>query len=194
MKYHISFTVFLFSLLTLFVIVSPAQPVGSKQAGKAQLVGFSYENRKTATVNRAPVENVSNAPNLQLEQKIMELINAQRAANGLETLRWSDEVALIARRHSENMAKYSFFDHYDKEGLRVDGRADNIGLSEWRSIGENIAYNRGYQNPLEFACESWMKSPSHRDNILKSKWKETGIGIAIAPDGTYYFTQVFLLR
>lgn len=76
----------------------------------------------------------------------------------------------------------------------INNRADSVGLSKWRSIGENIAYNRGYANPLEFAVEGWMKSPAHRDNILNNRWQESGIGIAILADGTYFFTQVFLLR
>ncbi|MGI8494448.1 MAG: CAP domain-containing protein [Pyrinomonadaceae bacterium] len=39
-----------------------------------------------------------------------------------------------------------------------------------------------------------MLSPSHKENILDKRWKETGIGIAIASDGTYFFTQVFILK
>ena len=130
----------------------------------------------------------------ELEQKALDLLNAKRAANNLQPLRWSDELARVARAHSENMAKYKFFSHIGQDGLTVDARADSIGLSKWRAIGENIAYNRGFENPVEFACESWLKSPAHRDNLLSGRWKETGIGVAVAADGTYYFTQVFLTR
>ncbi len=76
----------------------------------------------------------------------------------------------------------------------VDDRADRSGLGLWQAIGENIAFNRGYANPVEFAIERWMMSPKHRDNILNKEWSETAVGIAIAADGSYYFTQVFLLR
>ena len=77
----------------------------------------------------------------------------------------------------------------------VDDRADSAGIKNWKRIGENIAYNRGYDNPVEFAVLRWMQSQSHRENLLSEKWKESGIGIAIAADGkTYYFTQVFMLR
>jgi uncharacterized protein YkwD len=47
---------------------------------------------------------------------------------------------------------------------------------------------------VEFAVERWMKSPKHRENLLSSRWKESGIGIAVTGNGTYYFTEVFLLR
>jgi uncharacterized protein YkwD len=76
----------------------------------------------------------------------------------------------------------------------VNDRADSFGISKWRAVGENIAYNRGYANPIEFAVDRWMHSPGHRENILNARWKESGIGIAITQDGAYYFTQVFLQR
>jgi uncharacterized protein YkwD len=158
---------------------------------KAQAV--AYIGGETPSRPRAGSESPK-AANFESERKILEIINQQRAANNLPPLRWSDEVAKVARLHSENMARYKFFSHIGQDGLAVDERADAVGLGKWRAIGENIAYNRGFENPVAFTCESWMKSPSHRENLLNSRWKETGIGVAIAPDGTYYYTQVFLSR
>ncbi len=128
------------------------------------------------------------------ERQIFDLINKKRADTGLPALIWNDDVARIARMHSENMANYKFFSHAGLDGKMVNNRADESGVSKWRAIGENIAYNRGFSNPLEFAVEGWMKSPAHRENILNERWKESGIGIAVAADGTFYFTEVFILR
>jgi len=129
-----------------------------------------------------------------LERKAFAQINQQRAAAGLQPLIWSDDATKIARIHSENMANFKFFSHAGLDGSMVNDRADDFGVNKWRAIGENIAYNRGYANPVEFAVERWMKSVSHRENILNDRWKESGIGLAITPEGAYYFTQVFLLR
>lgn len=129
-----------------------------------------------------------------LERKAFDLINQQRAKINLELLTWSDEVANIARVHSKDMATFNFFSHSSLDGLLVNDRADIFGVKQWRAIGENIAYNRGYDNPVEFAVERWMQSASHRENLLNSRWKESGIGIAVTDNGTYYFTEVFLLR
>ncbi len=129
-----------------------------------------------------------------LERRAFELINQQRTATGLEALAWSDDAARIARLHSENMANYNFFSHTGIDGLMVNDRADSFGIRKWRAIGENIAYNQGFENPVEFAVERWMQSPKHRDNLLNSRWKESGIGIAVTDKGTYYFTEVFLVR
>ena len=128
-----------------------------------------------------------------LEKNALELINEQRAKQGLPALAWNEKAAQVARLHSENMAHYKFFNHRGLDGLMVNDRADNIGI-EWHAIGENIAYNRGYVDPVGFTVKRWMESPSHKDNIMDKRWKETGIGVIVTLDGTYYLTQVFLLQ
>jgi uncharacterized protein YkwD len=130
----------------------------------------------------------------ELEKLAFALINRKRAALGLDELTWSDEVAKIARLHSREMAENNYFSHRGLNGSMIGERADSLGVKKWRAIGENIAFNRGYENPTEFAVECWIKSEGHRLNLLNDSWKETGVGIAIAADGSYYFTQVFILR
>lgn len=131
---------------------------------------------------------------LGFEKLAFSLINQKRAENGLEPLAWSDDVAKIARLHSENMVKFNFFSHRGIDGKMVDDRADSLGVTKWTAMGENIAYNRGYKNPVETAVEKWMLSQGHRENLLSERWKESAIGIAVTDDGTFYFTQVFLKR
>ena len=72
--------------------------------------------------------------------------------------------------------------------------ADDAHVGSWRSIGENIAFSRGYKDPVALTIELWLDSPSHRHNMMDANWKESAIGVAVAQDGSYYFTQVFLLR
>ncbi len=129
-----------------------------------------------------------------LERKAFELLNYQREIQGLCRLDWNDEMAEIARLHSQDMAVKSYFSHTGSDGSQVNERADQRGVRNWQAIGENIAYNRGFENPVEFAVERWLKSPSHKQNLLNGQWKESGVGIAVTADGTYYFTQVFVLR
>jgi uncharacterized protein YkwD len=92
------------------------------------------------------------------------------------------------------MAEYHFFSHKGQDGQMVDGRAEQAGIFNWRAIGENIAFNRGYDDPVGLAVEKWLESPSHRENMLNKEWIESGLGVAIGADGSYYFTKVFLLR
>jgi len=76
----------------------------------------------------------------------------------------------------------------------VDDRADRLGLGAWRSIGENIAYMRGFEDPAGLAVAKWLESTAHRKNLLGENWKESAVGVAVTSDGTYYMTEVFLLR
>ena len=130
----------------------------------------------------------------ELEQEVFTLVNAERNKNGLNTLEWNESLADLARLHSRDMASRKFFGHRGSDGSMVDDRADRIGLGIWRSIGENIAYMRGYDGPAQLAVQKWLESTAHRKNLLGATWKESAIGVAIAADGTYYFTEVFLLR
>lgn len=121
-------------------------------------------------------------------------MNAERASKGLGTLRWNDRIAEVARVHSQNMAANGFFSHRGIDGTMVDDRADLFGVKEWRAIGENIAYLRGYEQPESMAVEKWMQSSAHRRNLLGSQWTDSAIGVAVTDDGTFYFTQVFLVK
>jgi uncharacterized protein YkwD len=127
-----------------------------------------------------------------LERKAFDILNEQRAARGLAPLRWNEDMARVARLHSENMARYKFFSHQGRDGSQVSTRANAIARRTWYSIGENIAFNNGFRKPVEMACQQWMTSPGHRQNILDNRWTESGIGAAFAPDGSFYITQVFI--
>ncbi len=128
------------------------------------------------------------------EQRAFELINAERRARGRGPLVIDGELTRMARYHSENMARRGFFNHVDRDGLDLTGRASVLGLVGWKALGENIAYNQGYDDPTAFAVERWMISNKHRENILNREFTHAGIGIAKAADGSVYFTQVFMTR
>ena len=130
----------------------------------------------------------------KLERKVFEMLNTERRSQGLTELEWNEDVAAVARMHSNNMAEAKFFSHRGSDGSMVDDRADRVGLGSWRTIGENIAYMRGFDDPAALAVEKWMESTAHRKNLLGPNWKESAVGVAITADGTYYLTQVFLLR
>jgi uncharacterized protein YkwD len=144
---------------------------------------------KVADVKSSVIVNTDS-----LERTAFDLLNQKRMDNGLRPLTWNDKLASIARLHSHNMAELNFFSHRGLDNKMVSDRADAEGLTQWRAIGENIAFNRGYDDPIGKAVELWLDSPSHRHNLLDSNWKETAVGIAVAPDGSYYLTQVFLKK
>lgn len=178
MKINLYLTVFLFVLINFLFCVSSRNVFAQTSEVQYKRVLFVIRNDENSAVVRprvfkSPVkkEVSDNKPtetaaapkatvNFSYEKQVFELINKKRAEAGLNPLLWNDDMAKIARLHSENMANLEFFDHKGLDGSMVNNRADAVGLSKWRSIGENIAYNRGFANPLEFAVEGWMKSPA----------------------------------
>ncbi len=187
----------LFLLLTLFfstVIVAQGQAriAFDLRPGLSENSGLAEITRSRAVADERGRASASAAANL--ERKVFAVLNAVRRGQGLQDLQWSDDVAAVARMHSQNMANEKFFGHRGSDGSMVDDRADRVGLGAWRTIGENIAYMRGYDDPAALAVEKWMDSTAHRKNLLGPNWKESAVGVAITSDGTYYLTQVFLLR
>jgi uncharacterized protein YkwD len=129
----------------------------------------------------------------EIELRAFEQTNKARVENGLAPLTWDDELCRLARAHSEHMALQKFFAHETPEGLRLRDRA-RANQIHFRLIGENIAYNKGYDDPGGFAVERWMISAGHRANILYAPFQSGAIGSYVAADGSTYLTQVFITR
>jgi uncharacterized protein YkwD len=128
------------------------------------------------------------------ERRAFDLINRERALRGEQPLVWDGDLARMARQHSEGMARSNNLSHTDETGRDTFARAAACGVCGWQALGENIAYNQGYEDPAAFAVERWMQSAKHRENILRAEFTHAGLGIAKASDGSVYFTQVFVTR
>lgn len=193
-----SFSLFLaVTTIFLFGTTAGAQKRSSvPTAVLMDIIGGSVESKiatRPTAISRTQ-SKISAGSAESLERRTFEMLNEARAANGLEPLLWDDDVAELARTHSIDMARNKYFAHRDLDGLTVDGRAESFGLSGWNGIGENIAMMQGQKDPAATAIENWLKSPGHRQNILGGRWSRSAVGIAVADDDKYYFTQVFILR
>jgi uncharacterized protein YkwD len=173
----------------------PPRPVARLVTTSKQEVPTRVRERLVArssyTPPAAPAAAVALADD---ERRTFELINAERRRRGLGPLVFDSSLTRMARYHSQNMARQGFFNHIDRDGLDLSGRAQVLGVRGWKALGENIAYNQGYADPSAFAVERWMISSKHRENILNGEFTHAGLGIARAADGRIFFTQVFMRR
>ena len=151
----------------------------------AILLGIAYQS--------AFAQDASIKPN-EIELRAFEQTNLVRIKNGLQPFVWDDDMSRVARNHSENMSRLGFFAHVTPDGKRLPDRARAAGIRRYSSLGENIAYNQGYEDPGALAVERWMLSPKHRANILSSEFRAMAIGSYVAPDGSVYLTQTFIKR
>ncbi|MEX1123614.1 MAG: CvpA family protein [Patescibacteria group bacterium] len=122
----------------------------------------------------------------QSAQKMLELINQERAKAGLKALIWDDALAKVARAHSTDMFARGYFSHTDPDGKSPFDRISQAGIT-YKAAGENLAYAAN----VELAHNGLMRSPGHRANILEVDFGRIGIGVI---DGGIYgkmFTQNF---
>ena len=124
----------------------------------------------------------------EIEQKVFELVNEYRVAQGKPALILDGSITLECRTHSENMAQSIVqFSHEGFEGrvTSISRRINVIGA------GENIGYNHNYLNPAKAAFSTWRDNEEHRHNI-EGDFDLTGVGVAKNSDDVYYFTQIFI--
>lgn len=142
----------------------------------------------SATTSAAATLSISN-----LEMETFALINEERRAKGLKELVWDEDLSRMARKHSASMVRHDFFAHTGPDGAMLQ-RAQQSGISGCKALGENIAYNLGYEDPAAFAVKHWIISPGHHENMLRRVFTHTGVGVARAADGRIFFTQVFAAK
>ena len=166
--------------LVTLLPVSENQPRQGK-SGKAAM---------SAPLMRSPSLEEANS----IERRVFEQTNVERQKQGLSPLVWDAALCRMARIHSQDMARAGTFTHLNADGSRLRERAEAVGIVHYTVLGENIAYNLGYDDPGGFAVERWMLSPKHRANILYTDFKSMAVGTFVAADGSVFLTQTFVTR
>jgi len=120
-----------------------------------------------------PVASSSNSPHPSAdEQVLLDSTNRERAAEGLQPLRWDNALAEAARQHAQVMVSQNLLLHQCLNEAPLDERAAQAG-AKFSMIAENIAVG---PNAAEIH-DGWMHSAGHRKNILNAD--VTAIGIAV---------------
>lgn len=127
------------------------------------------------------------------EDEIFRLTNVERVKLGLLPCLPYPPLNDVAREHSGEMVKLSYFDHVSP----VPGRTmpwDRVALAGLKTlrVAENIYDAEGYPwSELPNQCvQSWMHSPGHRANIVEPENTHMGIGVVIHGQ-VITVTQVF---
>jgi hypothetical protein len=119
-----------------------------------------------------------------LERGVLDLVNRDRAAQGLGTLNGDSRLHDAARGHSQDMASNNFFSHTGSGGTSPGDRiaAGGYAATAW---GENIA--AGFPT-AESVVTAWLNSPGHRDNMRNGIFTDAGIGYTEAGANTDFAT------
>jgi len=184
-----------FSPLILAIFCQPALAQEANSQPIARLISAAAVSPPSKTITSvvllaAPTLAEANA----IERRAFEQTNIVRVQNGLAPFSWDAEVCRMARTHSESMSRLNYFSHVTPARLSLRDRARAAGILKFLVLGENIAYNQGYDDPGALAVERWMLSPKHRANILSPEFRAMAIGSFVGRDGSVYLTQTFITR
>lgn len=162
-------------------------------------LGAERHGRDVWMVLAAPVSMPGPADAVAVSRRILELVNAARAAGRRCGTKYFAPVAPLtldasltgaALAHSEEMARYAAFDHRGHDGSTPAQRVERAGYGAHRIVGENIA--AGAMSPAEVA-DGWLASPGHCENIMDGRFTQIGIAYAATPNPevSLYWTQDF---
>jgi uncharacterized protein YkwD len=120
------------------------------------------------------------------EGRMLELLNRERMANGLQPLVQDESLRYVARLHSRDMILRGYFAHFSPDGSTPFTRMAAAGV-----IFGYAAENLALAPSVEVAHTNLMNSPGHRQNILSANYNRVGIGILSAGSQRMLFTQDF---
>lgn len=128
-------------------------------------------------------------------------VNEVRKLHGLKPLSWSSTITEIAKKHSQDMNERNYLSHISPDGEDVADRYEQANFVCKKELsngdilkgGENLA-EISYPDDLtgmgSRIVQSWMDSPSHKQNLLFKEYGREGIGVVISGE-TLYITQNF---
>ena len=121
------------------------------------------------------------------EKEVFDLINKQRAQNGLSPLKENSELQRVARIKAQDMVNNNYFSHTSPTYGSPFDMMKSFKIS-YNTAGENIAGNSNNSS----AVTAWMNSPGHRANILNSSFNQTGIGVVTGSKYGKIYVQMFI--
>lgn len=136
---------------------------------------------------KAETTSAPASSNTSYEQRVAQLVNAERQKNGLQPLTFDRSISNVARLKSKDMADNNYFAHQSSRYGSAGDMMKNQGIN-WSAWGENIA--SGQRSP-EAVVTAWMNSEGHKANILSPDFGKIGVGYVTSSNGTPYWTQMF---
>ncbi|MDF2569715.1 MAG: SCP-like extracellular [Sporomusa sp.] len=177
--------------LGLLAILAGGKKGGSSSATAKTTETSATPTPKPSTSPSAPTPSTT-TPTSGLtadESKAFQLLNADRAANGLPALKVNMSLVRLAENYAQDMINRKYFSHYNPEGQSPFDRMKQAGIS-YRYAGENLAIN----SDVTAAEKAFMNSSGHRANILNSNYTEVGVGVRRDSAGSVYVVQEFISK
>jgi len=109
--------------------------------------------------------------------EIIRLTNIERQSTGLNPVSEDPQLDQAASQKAADMFARNYWAHVSPIGTQPWAFISGAGYS-YRYAGENLA--RDFSDPGS-VVQAWMNSPSHRENLLSSRYENIGVAVV---DGT----------
>ncbi|OKL37327.1 CAP domain-containing protein [Domibacillus mangrovi] len=157
---------------------APKAPVTQEKAPTEAPKAPVTQEQPQQTEQKAEAGSVS-----AFEQQVFELVNQERAKQGVKALQLDTKLSDVARTKSQDMKNKGYFSHQSPTYGSPFDMMKQFGIT-YKAAGENIA--KGQKTPEE-VMNAWMNSDGHRKNILSPDFTHIGVGYV---DG--HWTQMFI--
>jgi len=104
---------------------------------------------------------------------LINLTNQERSTMGVSTLAENSVLNQAAYEKAKDMFSSDYFSHWSPAGVSPWYWFKKAGYS-YKMAGENLAI--GFLDSGE-VVNAWLNSPSHRENLLNSNFREIGIAV-----------------
>lgn len=116
---------------------------------------------------------------------VFQAINVERKGSHLRPLAPDATLVRLAQQKADDMENRGYFAHSDPNGLSIMRMYFASKQNRFAAMGENLAWR---YDSTENLTAAWMKSPTHRGNIIESGYTKTGVGISKSGE---YIVQYF---
>lgn len=105
------------------------------------------------------------------------LVNRERRRRGLRPLVARSALSNAALGKARDMIARRYFAHRSPDGVGIAERIRQAGVRRGSLFGENLAWATGRRTSPRGIVRAWMRSPSHRANILRPGFRTAGLAV-----------------
>lgn len=159
--------------LAALLAVAGTAPAAAASSGSARVAG-----KPAACTSAAHAMPARGGDTGRAAHALLCLVNRERARAGARRLRPNRCLARVAARHARDMIARGYFGHTSPDGRTFGERILATGYApryaRW-TIGENLAWGAAPDGDPAWVVDAWMRSPSHRQNLLRTSFRDVGV-------------------
>ena len=185
--------------VSLVILIGVFAVAGLFAAAELGVIDTTSDPVVSGPENTSQIPSVSASEHPEIDGEALEIavfkrVNEKRTATGVHAFSHSEQVRLISRLHSKDMAERDYFDHVDPDGGGPEER--HARYNGCNLANENLAVlsvnpDDDIKSLTDRAVEIWSESEGHNTTQLSDYYYVSGVGVHVTAEGRVYITQNF---